>query len=449
MVGDDGTLVAVMDTPAFDPTKPPIRSTVAATWALFSGVLLLMLGNGLQGTLLGIRSELEGFDTVAIGVMMSSYYAGYLVGSRVTFEMLGRVGHIRVFAGFASTASVAVLLHSIWLNPVSWTFMRFTTGFCMAGLFVVSESWLNDRATNATRGFIMSAYMVVAMGGKAGGQLLLNLGSPSSFELFILASALVSMSLVPMTLSAASAPPVVRPERMTLAEMWAVVPTGILSTFVSGLASGTIGGLAAVYGTRVHMSTSQVSIYVGAMLVGASILQIPIGLLSDRLPRRKVMLATMMAASGLAVLGAVGPEKGWVAVLIFFGIGGLSYPLYSLAIAYSNDWIPDERRAGATMILVMVNGFGATIGPIVASIAMRSTPAGFYWTLAVIYGSLASYLMVRIVIKAPMPVNRQSRFAPFPERATAVLSTVGRTGKRAVARTIPRVIKRPARTDGE
>ncbi len=401
--------------------------------------MFLMLGNGLQGSLLGIRSELAGFDTAAIGVVMASYYAGYMIGSRVTFEMLGRVGHIRVFAGFASMASVAVLLHSIWINPVSWTLMRFTTGFCMAGLFVVSESWLNDRATNATRGLIMSAYMVVAVGGKAGGQFLLNLGNPNSFELFVLASALISMALVPMTLSAASAPPVARPQPMTFAEMRAVVPSGLLSTFTAGLASGTIGGLAAVYATQVHMTTSEVSIYVAAVLIGAFVFQIPIGMISDRLPRRKVMLMTMIIATVLAVLAATGPEKGWAAVALFFGIGGMSYPLYSLAIAYSNDWIPNERRAGAAMVLVMTNGFGATVGPIVGSIAMRGSPAGFHWTLAGIYASLAGYLMMRIVVKAPMPISRQSRFAPFPERATAAIYTLGRTGKRAISKSLPHV----------
>jgi len=437
MTGDDDTLGPVTDTSPSDPTKPAIHSTVAATWALFSGLLLLMLGIGLQGTLVGIRSEREGFDTLAIGVVMASYYAGYLVGSRATFELLGRVGHIRVFAAFASTASVAVLLHSVWINPVTWTLMRFVTGFCMAGLYMVSESWLNDRATNATRGLIMSAYMVVAMGGKAGGQVLLNFGDPSSFQLFILASALVSMSLVPMALSTSSTPPVVKPQRVTFAEMRALVPTGLLSTFVAGLAAGTIGGLAAVYATRVDMTTGEISIYIGAVLAGAVVFQIPIGVASDHLPRRKVMLATMLIGTALAVVAALGPEKGWLTVAIFFGIGGVSYPLYSLAIAYSNDWIPNERRAGAAMVLVTINGLGATIGPIIGSVTMRDSPAGFYWTLAVIYGSLAVYLAMRIVVRAPVPVNRQSRFAPFPERASAVLYSIGRTGRRAVEMTIP------------
>ena len=443
MAADDDTLERVTGTQSFDPNKPPIRSTVAATWALFSGVLLLMAGNGLQGTLLGVRSTLEGFGTLSIGFIMASYYAGYMIGSRVTFQALGRVGHIRVFAGFASLASAAVLLHSIWVGPVTWTAMRFTTGFCMAGLFVVSESWLNDRATNANRGMLMSAYMVVAVGGKAGGQLLLNLADPGGFELFVVASVLVSVSLVPMTLSAASAPPVVKPERMTFAEMRAIVPTGLLSTFIAGVISGVIGGLGAVYAARVGMSTGEISIFAGAVLVGAAVFQIPIGVVSDRLPRRKVILFVALAAVGLSMAAIAAPQKGWLAVLIFFGLGGLAYPLYSLAIAYCNDWIPNEKRAGAAMVLVMTNGLGATVGPIVGSIAMRNSADGFYLTIAAANAALAAYLIVRIIVRAPLPISRQSRFRPLPERATSVIYSVGRTGKRAVAKTIPHVHKKP------
>ena len=403
-------------------TRPPISSTVAATWALFIGVLLLMAGNGLQGSLLGVRSTTEGFDTIVIGVIMAGYFAGFLIGSKLTFDALSRVGHIRVFAALASSASVAVLLHSVWVNPATWVAMRFATGFCMAGLFVVAESWINDQAGNEFRGRLLSMYMVVAMGGKAGGQLLLNAADPSGFELFVLASAMVSLSLVPMTLSVASAPPVVTPEPMPLRDMWSVVPSGLISAFIAGLASATMGGLAAVYGTQVGMSTAQVSLFVGASLVGAFLFQIPIGSVSDRLPRRKVMLATTTGASAVAVVAALGPETGWQPVVAMFVFGGLSYPLYGLAIAFTNDWVPAERRAGAATVLVMTAGVGAIFGPLVGAVVMNATdPAGFFWTLAVVHGGLGVYLLARILLRPPVPIERQSRFAPFPERATATI----------------------------
>ena len=406
---------------------PPISSAVAATWALFAGVFLMMAGNGLQGTLLGVRSTTEGFDTTVIGVIMAAYYVGFLVGSKLTFEALGRVGHIRVFAALASIASVSVLFHSIWVNPVSWAVMRCISGFCMAGLFVVAESWINDQADNRNRGRMLSMYMVVAMGGKASGQLLLNSGDPSSFELFVLASAMVSLALVPMTLSATSTPPIVRAEPMSFRSVWALAPSGLISVFIAGMASGTLGGLAAVYGAQVSMSTSQISLFVGASLIGAFVLQLPIGTASDRLPRRKVMFATTTGAAVVAVLAALGPETGWQPVVALFVFGGLSYPLYSLAIAFTNDWVPDERRAGASMVLVMTTGVGAIVGPLVgATVMSASDPRGFFWTLAVIHGLLGAYLLLRIIVRPKVPIHRQSRFAAFPERATAsILSLVG------------------------
>jgi len=398
-----------------------IRSTLGATWALLGGVLLLMIGNGLQSTLLGVRSTLEGFDTLAIGIIMASYYAGFLIGCRATFMALANVGHIRVFAAFASLASAAVLFHSLWLNPVSWTVMRFITGFCMAGLFVVSESWLNDRATNATRGTIMSAYMVVATGGTAIGQLLLNVASPASFKLFVVASAVVSVSLVPMALSAQSSPPIPEIEPMTLREMRSTVQTGLIAIFLAGLAGGTIGGLAAVHATQVGMSTSQISVFMSAILVGAVVFQLPLGAASDRLPRRLVMLATSVVGVGLALAGLVAPETGWIPTLIILGIGGVSFPLYSLSVAYSNDWIPDGKRAGAATLLIMTNGIGATVGPIVGAMAMQWSVSGFFWTLAGSFSLMVAFLTYRIVVEPPVPVSEQSRFAPITQRSTAVL----------------------------
>ncbi len=407
--------------PNLDANKPSVRSTLAATWALLGGVLFLMVGNGLQSTLLGVRSTLEGFDTVAIGVIMASYYAGFLIGCRATFVALSRVGHIRVFAAFASLASAAVLFHSLWLNPVSWTLMRFATGFCMAGLFVVSESWLNDRATNTTRGTIMSAYMVVATGGTAVGQLMLNVADPASFKLFVIASALVSVSLVPMALSAQSSPPIAEPEPMSFREMRATIQTGLIAIFLAGLAGGTIGGLAAVHAVQVGMSTAQISIFVTAVVVGAVVFQIPLGTISDRVPRRPVMLATAVAATFLSLGGLVAPDTGWIPTLLILGVGGASYPLYSLSVAYSNDWIPDEKRAGAASLLIMTNGVGATIGPLVGAVAMHWWASGFYWTLTVSFALMALFLAFRIVVEPPVPVGEQSRFAPITQRSTAVL----------------------------
>jgi MFS family permease len=201
---------------------------VRSCWALLLGIALMMLGNGLQGSLLGIRASLEGFPTTATGILMSGYFAGFLAGSVLAPKLVARVGHVRVFAALASLASTAILVHVVWVNPVTWTVIRLVSGFCYAGLYVVCESWLNDQATNETRGQLLSIYMVVMLGGAAGGQGLLNLADPSGVNLFILVSVLVSLSLIPMLLSTGQMPPFDAPRPVGIRQLYHVSPTGVV-----------------------------------------------------------------------------------------------------------------------------------------------------------------------------------------------------------------------------
>ena len=229
---------------------------VASAWALFLGMGLLMLGNGLQASLLGIRAGAEGFGTGATGLVMTCYYLGFLAGSILTPKVVKNVGHVRVFSALASLASVAALVHSVFLDPFTWGAMRFVTGFAYAGLYVVAESWLNDRATNETRGSLLSVYMVVLFGGLAGGQLLLNVADPGGFLLFVLASVLVSLALVPISLTAGPAPEFDAPTPVGLLELYRVSPLGVAGAMGTGLAHGVLFGMGAVYGCLLYTSPS-------------------------------------------------------------------------------------------------------------------------------------------------------------------------------------------------
>ena len=324
--------------------QPPRRANLAATWALFVGVFLLTAGNGLQFTTVGVRSTIEEFNSVAIGVMTASYYVGFLAGAVFTYRSLGRVGHLRVFAALASTGSASVLLHTLFVSPLSWSLMRVATGFCLAGLFIVIESWINVQATNATRGVLMSTDMVTVLGGRAAGQALLNVGDPGGFDLFVMSSVMVSMALVPMMMSATSAPPVIVPERMRFAELRSVAPTGVVTIFVGGWTTAVLGGLSAVYATRVGMDTGQVSLFVGSLIVGAAVFQLPIGSLSDRIRRRLVILGISAGAIVLLLALAAAPATGWVPIVLIGLVGGFTYPMYGHGVALTNDWIPDEKR---------------------------------------------------------------------------------------------------------
>ncbi|MEL7157597.1 MAG: hypothetical protein AAFN30_13475, partial [Actinomycetota bacterium] len=214
-------------------------NSAAALWALFLGIAFLMLGNGLQGSVVGIRTQSEGFSTAVAGLIMVCYFVGFLAGGRAATAALTAVGHIRVFAALASMASTAAIVHALVVHPVSWALMRFVTGMCMAGLFIVVESWINDMATNANRGRLLALYMVVTMGSMGFGQLLLNVASPDGTDLFVIASVLVSLSLVPITLSATSTPPISVPRAMPARELAGIIPTGLTVAFLVGMAQLT------------------------------------------------------------------------------------------------------------------------------------------------------------------------------------------------------------------
>lgn len=415
-------------TPEAAATSPNL-STAAASWALFAGIALLMLGNGLQGSLLGIRSEYEGFSAGATGLVMTFYFVGFLAGSRAATRALRTVGHIRVFAALASMASTATLVHAIAITPVTWGLMRFTTGLCMAGLYVVFESWINELASNATRGRLLALYMVVTMGGVAGGQFLLNLADPRGFELFIIASVLISLSLVPVSLSGNSSPPTRVPEPMSLRELASIVPTGLAVSALVGMAHGSLLGMGAVYAARAGMSPGQIAVFMGAPMVGGVVLQFPIGILSDRVPRRGVMFAVAIAATASAVGLLFVPVASAASFALMFAVGGFSFPLYSLGIAYTNDWIRPEQAMGASSSLVTMNGVGAILGPLMSAALILTLGTGmFFVSLIMTHGAIAVYLAYRIAARDALPMSRQGRFQAIPARASA--TAIGILGRR-------------------
>jgi len=389
----------------------------AATWALFLGILLLMLGNALQGALVGVRSEQEGFSLLATGLIMASYFAGFLVGSRYATHLLAEVGHIRVFAALASTGSAAVLAHTMLVSVWSWTVMRFVFGVCMAGIYVVAESWLNDMATNETRGRLLSVYMVVTMGAFAAGQFLLNLADTSSHVLFVLSSVLVSLSLVPISLSSSSAPPINLPQHMSVKELAAIVPTGLITSFLVGTAAGALMGMAPVYASRVGMSKGDLTAFLAAPMAGAVLAQWPIGWLSDRVSRRGVLLGVSLAASLVSLGPFLVDEADPALVGFMFLLGALIFPLYSLSVAYTNDWLARERIVGASGVLIRVNGTGAIIGPLVAAFLMsRIEPRMLFLTISVGHALIAVSVTWRILVIEALGVEQQRKYTPFPAR---------------------------------
>ena len=278
------------------------------TWALLLGMFLIMIGNGLQGTLLGVRGGIEGFGNLTMGVVMSGYFLGFLGGARITPQLLRRVGHVRVFAALAALMSAAMIVYAAIVHPVAWVIMRLAVGFCMSGVYVVAESWLNDGSDNTRRGQALSAYLMVQMLGIVLAQSLLNVADPAGYDLFVIMAVAVSVAVVPILLSVSPTPVFETGRPMSLARLYAASPLGCVGTFLLGGVFACIFGMASVFGTRAGLTNAEISIFIGAIYLGGMLLQFPIGWLSDRLDRRLLILAVTATGAAGAVLAALAGE---------------------------------------------------------------------------------------------------------------------------------------------
>ena len=393
-----------------------MRTALTATWTLLIGMALLMLGAGLQGTLVGLRASLEGFPTLLAGVVLAAYYFGYMGGSLITPTLVSSVGHIRVFAALTSLASVLILLQGVFVAPLPWTLLRIASGFCFAGIYVVAESWLNDRVDNEHRGLLLSLYMLVCYAGLGLGQLLLNLADPRSTVLFILVSVLISVAMVPMALTASSAPEFSVPVRVRLRDLFRRSPLGVVGVALSGAVSGCLFSLGALYTGGKGFSTLEVSLFMAAAILAACITQLPVGRISDRMDRRQVVATACL----LAALGAIG--AWWLADISRAGFflmvavyGGMSLTLYSLSLAHVNDQVPAQERVGASSTLILLNGAGAFVAPIVVAAIMEVAGGDtFLPLLAAMHLLLAGYALYRMTRRAPMPEEQKTPFVGTP-----------------------------------
>lgn len=381
-----------------DTGGPLTHSLAWATWALFVGLGLMLSGAGLFATIVGIRSEVEGFPTLAIGVVTAAYYLGFLIGSRVALAALGSVGHIRVYAAFASILAASILLAGMAVNPWAWVAVRLVAGACLAGQFVVAESWLNQLVTNANRGRILSLYSLVTIVAYGLGQVSVSVIDPTTLTSFGIAAIVISLAVSPVALSEEAAPPIIStPERMTLRELFRIVPTGVVTSLLVGVAHGSFLGLVAVYATRGGLSRGEVGIFAALPTLGSLLFQVPIAAASDDIDRRAVgALAAFTAAAGgmLLVASEVGSITSMAAMVL---IGGTTYPLYSIAGAYTNDWVPTEKLTAAASQLVVLFGAGAFVGPFLASVVMAAVGnSGFAWTVVGVHLLIGSFLLIRL-----------------------------------------------------
>jgi MFS family permease len=389
-------------------------------WPLFLAMALIMLGNGLQGTLIGVRATLEGFPAAVTGFVMSGYFVGFLLGSSLAPRLMWQVGHVRVYAGLASLASTATLAHLIVINPFAWGLFRIITGFCLAGLYIVAESWLNGASSNANRGKLLSVYMLTFSLAMAGSQGLLRFDDPGGFKLFILASVLVSLAVVPISLTPTRAPAFEEPTGVPIRELFRAAPLGMTAAAVTGTSNGALLSGGPVYGLEAGMTATRVGTFIAVTLIGQLIFQWPLGALSDRISRRRVILGVTTIAAIAALIAIELDPLGSPFLLVALVFGGMTFPMYSVSISHVNDVVPDDKLVAASAAMIMVNGFGAIAGPIVATASLGLFGASGFWVvLAVAHGSLAFFAGYRLLANRNMEVTSKRHFLPIPSRATA------------------------------
>ena len=385
------------------------------------GVLLLMVGNGLQGTLIGVRGSIENIDPSWMGYIMSAYFVGFLGGSRITPTLLRRVGHIRVFAAYGSLVSAAFILYATFVDPLFWLLMRIVVGFCFSGLYVVAESWINDMSSNENRGKALSLYILVQMTGIVSGQLLLNLADPAGYGLFVLISVLVSISFAPILLSVTPAPVFTSSKRMSLRELMKASPLGCVGMFLLGGIFSAFFGMASIYGTEKGLTVKEISWFLSSIYLGGMLMQYPVGWISDRMDRRTLIVGMTALAGICALLGTtVGNSIGALVIIAFF-LGATTNPLYALLLAYTNDHLDPEQMPSASGGLIFINGFGAMGGPVVVGYLIDSLgPNGFFIFIAGLCAMIASYSVFRMTRREAIAVEDTNTYVPVTASATPV-----------------------------
>jgi len=394
--------------------------SIQSVASLLTSYGLLMLANAMFGTLLGLRSKYEGFSTEITGVIMAAFFVGMLVGANYAVRIVASAGHIRSFAAFASVMSVSVLAHVLIIDPYAWMLLRAIAGFCMAGMVMIVESWLNERSTNSNRGRILSLYMITNYLGAGMGQFLLNVANPDSFQLFSVASIIFSIALVPILLTRAEAPKPSVPERMKFRDLIRVSPVGVIGTMTAGLTNSSLNSMGPIFAASVGLSVREISIFMASILLGGMVLQFPIGRLSDQFDRRTILtLAALLtaAASGGIIWAANEPLVIGIFV-IGMVYGGVCYTIYPMSSAQVNDVADKDRLVQVSAGLLMAYGIGASTGPIIASQVMgRLGPDGLFYFISACTCFLALFSVLRI-IQRPSG-KRKARFLPLGSLGTS------------------------------
>lgn len=398
--------------------------TIAPVAALLLSAALLLMGNGLQGTLLPVRASIEAFTTLDIGLIGTAYYVGFASGCLLGGRLVARAGHIRAFAAMAAIASAVALAHALVLSPWVWWLFRAGAGFCFAVLYVVIESWLNERATNENRGLILSLYTIINLTVITIGQMMLTLDDPAKFSLFALASILVSLAAVPVAMTAAAAPAPVHVVKVRLVHLYRISPVGFAGVLGVGLANGAFWALAPVFAQESGLDTTGIALFMSIAVIGGALGQWPLGRASDRTDRRRIIFAACVFGCATGVAMAVFNERWDYGILIFaFAFGIVAFPLYAIAVAHTNDYVGAEEFVETSSGLLLVFAAGAMIGPLPASFLMSQVGTdGLFIYTAVIHAGMAVFALYRMTRHTAPGAVEKDDFVSLPRTSPTLFA---------------------------
>ena len=398
------------------------------SWALFLGMSFIMMAYGFQGSLLGVRAVQEEFSLTATGFLMSGYFIGYFIGAATIPNVISKVGHVRVFAAFASLASLIILIHSILIHPFIWFLLRVLTGVSMVCMYTVAESWLNDRSSNKNRGSVLSIYMVILYGSIGIGMFLLNFSTPKNFQPFILVSVITSAALIPILLTKKKPPTFKKINVMTFNELYKVSPFGIVSSFFYGTIQSALFTLLAVYAKSMNFTILEISIVTFLLAISGAIAQFPIGKISDVYDRRKVIVSSTFGAAIFALItifvsgqmylpDGLATSKTWF-YIFFILFSFCSLPMFSLILAHTNDYITKDKFVAAGAGLQFTFGLGAISGPFLCSIFMDLVGSnGFFIFLFFFHSLIGVFGIYRMKVRETVD-NPDSQFVAMPQTIT-------------------------------
>ena len=400
----------------------PLSHSLRSVSSLLLGTALLMIGGGALSTVLAFRMGAAGEPPWAVGMVMSMYYAGIVLGTAYGQKLIARVGHIRAFVALGSMMSAATLAHAFVDDPWFWGGLRLLVGLCAVGMFMCTESWINERSDNSTRGQIFALYQITVYLAQGAGQFLINVPDETGFAIYLLMSMLMSLAIVPVAVTRVQAPPLPPQARFRFLRLWETSPTGMTIAFGCGVILGAFYGVGPLFAQLVGLDTQRTAEFMGVVIVGGLVLQWPMGKLSDVIDRRKVILgvAAGTAAACVALMGWPG-NSGTALLLVGALFGGMAFTLYPLGVAYAFDYVRLEDLVAVSGGLIMAYGLGAAVGPAAASLVVAGSGAGgLFGFCGIVALAIAGFVVWRMTVRDTLPLDDQSDFQAMPRTSQVI-----------------------------